>query len=130
MGLTAHPANRPKPLTGIWARAVSPRAKVCTQPLTTKASQSLPIAYLPASGSRWSLACSGTDEPFHSNLADETRTISSRTPAPSRASFQVVTGLKPPGVLGMHATPVAIASQSARCVAASNVFGEIGRAHV
>jgi hypothetical protein len=53
-------------------------------------------------------------EPFHSNLADGIRTMSSRTPAPSRASFQMVTGLKPPGVLGLHATPVAVASQSAR----------------
>jgi len=47
--------------------------------------------------------------------------VSSRTPAPSRASFQIMTGLKLPGVLGLHATPVAVASQSARCVAASNV---------
>jgi len=49
------------------------------------------------------------------------RTVSSRTPAPSQASFQMITELKLPGVLGLHATPVAVASQSARCVAASNV---------
>jgi len=49
--------------------------------------------------------------------------MSSQTPAPSRASSQLVTGLKSPGVLGLHATPVSVASQSARCVAASNVFG-------
>jgi len=35
---------------GIWARTVSPRPLVCTLPLTTMASQCLPIAYPPASG--------------------------------------------------------------------------------
>jgi hypothetical protein len=49
--------------------------------------------------------------------------VPSRTPAPSQALFQIVTGLKLPGLLGLQATPVAIASQSARCVAASNVVG-------
>jgi len=55
MGLTAQPSLGFAPGEGILiARAASPRTVVCTLPLTTVASQSLPIAYLPASGPRGS----------------------------------------------------------------------------
>jgi len=97
------------------AGAVPPRPVVCTLPLITKANQSLPIAYRPSLGSRNSLECSGSDEPIRTgSRVNETRSMSSRTPAPLRALLQLITGLKFPDVLGLHVTPVAIASQCAK----------------
>jgi len=130
VGLTAHSAHRPKPYATLGESSL---AACCGMRATPDYyGKSAPPDRLPS--------CIGTPHGigvirYGRAVSLESRgcgirTMSSRTPAPSRASFQVVTGLKFPGVHGLHATPVAVASQSARGVAPSNVVASLGlRAH-